>query len=781
MFLRTKIKKNTIAVAVFSFNRPQYLKPVLESLEKNSDIQDMDFYMFQDGAVNQFSKRIAADEKEIEECVFAWGSAQLPNKVLVRRKKNVGIGINQFEAKVLLFDRLKYEEVIFIEDDLILSKNYIRLLRVMLAQFKEDKQVGFVTCHGITTHGETPVLSREEKSQILYKLKTGNPHLWAWGMWRDRWKAIKPYFLKYFSFIKNVDYRQRPLAQIVSFFYDEGFRLQVTSQDAGMFYALFKSKFILLNLCVNRGEYIGEQGEHMTPEIFSQMIFPRLQLDEFDEDEKVNRVEDYDKKEFRLINERAFRLPKIIYDIALLGHSYDIPSGKAGVFRVAEEVAAQLTESKLSSVSFCVSTDLKTLEKTISYLETKKSFKKTPFIRPSLLSRFVGQIYFVLSCIFLPLIQRSNQLARKFLLHIQRLNQLAKKAKHNITRIIGLQNFFSCLNNLIKLIKDPVFKIAAYITNRIIKEPYLYPLPLKGLDNFHVYHSPFYPIPKEIRGVKNLQRFITIHDMIPVIYPQFFTSGNKEFFEKILNSIKPDDWVICMSYATKDDLLKYVNIAPARVFVLYSAANKKIFYPCLDPQKIIETGRKYGIPDKPYVMTLNTLEPRKNMELVIRAFSKIVNSNNLNEICLVLVGDKGWHFNTIFEEASKNKILKDRIIFTGYVEDEDLAALYSGAECFLYPSFYEGFGLPVLEAMQCGAPVITSNTSSLPELVGDAGLMISPDDEAGLCEAILNVLNDDHLRETMSLRSIARAKEFSWDKNYQDLLAIYRKVILHDY
>lgn len=121
--------------------------------------------------------------------------------------------------------------------------------------------------------------------------------------------------------------------------------------------------------------------------------------------------------------------------------------------------------------------------------------------------------------------------------------------------------------------------------------------------------------------------------------------------------------------------------------------------------------------------------------------------------------------------------MHERIHFPGFIEDDDLAALYSGAQCFVYPSFYEGFGLPVLEAMQCGTPVITSNTSSMPELVGDAGLLVSPYDEEALCKAIVSIVNDPSLRKHLSLKSIERSNGFSWEKACEDLLQAYRTAL----
>jgi glycosyltransferase involved in cell wall biosynthesis len=165
------------------------------------------------------------------------------------------------------------------------------------------------------------------------------------------------------------------------------------------------------------------------------------------------------------------------------------------------------------------------------------------------------------------------------------------------------------------------------------------------------------------------------------------------------------------------------------------------------------------------------------MAHTIRTFARMVDQQNIKDLSLVLVGTKGWLYDEIFEELSRNAALKDRIIVTGFAANEDLAALYSGAVAFVYPSLYEGFGLPPLEAMQCGVPVITSNTSSLPEVVGEAGIMVSPTDEDALCQSMLDIYNSDSLQQTMSLKSIEQAKKFSWEKCMRETIDAYKTAL----
>lgn len=241
--------------------------------------------------------------------------------------------------------------------------------------------------------------------------------------------------------------------------------------------------------------------------------------------------------------------------------------------------------------------------------------------------------------------------------------------------------------------------------------------------------------------------------------------------------LEPDDWIICVSHSTKNDLCNYRNsIDSFHVFVTHLAASE-IFYPCHNSEEICSIKKKFQIPDVPYILSLNTLEPRKNIAHTIRCFVKLVEQEKIKDLCLVIVGRKGWGYDDICAELSSFSSLRERIIITGYVANENLAALYSDAVAFVFPSFYEGFGLPPLEAMQCGVPVITSNTSSLPEVVGDAGIMVSPADGDALCQSMLEIYRNPSLQKTMSMKSIEQAKKISWQKCTQETIHAYKTAL----
>jgi glycosyltransferase involved in cell wall biosynthesis len=245
--------------------------------------------------------------------------------------------------------------------------------------------------------------------------------------------------------------------------------------------------------------------------------------------------------------------------------------------------------------------------------------------------------------------------------------------------------------------------------------------------------------------------------------PDLFSWGGEAWIRRILNSITPDDWVFAISQRTKDDLLSFHPIAPERVVVTPLAADPQRFYRCDDAARRAEVRQRYGVPDAPYMLSVGTLEPRKNIPHLIRSFGELVRAERIDDLHLVLTGAKGWDHDQIFAQAGAQGELRDRIVFTGYVADDDLAPLYSGALVFVYPSLYEGFGLPPLEAMQCGTPVITSNTSSLPEVVGDGGIMVDPHDADALAGAMLHLYRDSAARADLAARAVARAGRFSWE------------------
>lgn len=427
----------------------------------------------------------------------------------------------------------------------------------------------------------------------------------------------------------------------------------------------------------------------------------------------------------------------IVYDISVLGSGHYNLRARTGIFRVVENIAYGLTAVKEDNLnlSFCASESFYALNTSLDYLESNLKFKEVQFFKPRI-ARFKK----TLDC------------------QVCTLNE-------------KISNAFYVKRLLLKILRKPLHCTSKLIeANSSLVDP-------KFLAKADIFHSPFYPLPRQAKQEKKVKNFLTIHDIIPIIYPQLFAFKEDELFQRIIESIDADDWVFCVSHSTKNDFCNYLKYIDAdKVFVTHLAASE-LFYPCFDYEKIAFTRTKYNIPDVPYILSLSTLEPRKNIEQTIRCFARLVQQENIKELYLVLVGTKGWKYEKLFEVISNYNALKERIIITGWVDDEDLAALYSGALAFVYPSFYEGFGLPPLEAMQCGVPVITSNTSSLPEVVGDAGIMVPPTDADALCQSMLEIYNRPSLREAMSLKSLERAKQFSWEKCTQETISAYKTAL----
>ena len=299
-------------------------------------------------------------------------------------------------------------------------------------------------------------------------------------------------------------------------------------------------------------------------------------------------------------------------------------------------------------------------------------------------------------------------------------------------------------------------------------------LDLSQLERLDVYHSPHLPLQSEVLNQKRLAPFFTAHDFIILKHPEFFKGSNQEALSQYLAKLSGREWVCCVSESTRADLLEInPHVDSSRVFVTPLAAADH-FYPCDDRQKLIHARERYGLPEGSYFLSLCTIEPRKNILGVLRAFVALASSGECPDVSLVLVGGLGWDYAQILDEIEGAKALKERIIMTGFVPDTELATIYSNALAFVYMSFYEGFGLPPLEAMQCGVPVVTSNNSSLPEVVGDAGCMLDANANDELCQVMIELYKNDSLRARHSEKSLARAAQFSWERSVQQTVDAYK-------
>jgi glycosyltransferase involved in cell wall biosynthesis len=235
--------------------------------------------------------------------------------------------------------------------------------------------------------------------------------------------------------------------------------------------------------------------------------------------------------------------------------------------------------------------------------------------------------------------------------------------------------------------------------------------------------------------------------------------------------------VTTISDATRNDLLARRKLNPERVTTIYLAASPELFYPISDRTAIEVVKQKYVLPEGNYFLSLHSLAPHKNMEHLIACFKKIISQEKTQDLHLVICGGNKEAGALMAEANQLTAADLEFIHFTGFVDDRDLAAIYSDALGFIFPSLYEGFGLPVLEAMQCGCPAISSNTSSLPEVVGAAGFLVSPTDEDTLCECMLKLYRSSELRAYYSQLSIARSTIFTWQKTADETMKIYRHMM----
>lgn len=285
-----------------------------------------------------------------------------------------------------------------------------------------------------------------------------------------------------------------------------------------------------------------------------------------------------------------------------------------------------------------------------------------------------------------------------------------------------------------------------------------------SLDGFQVFHSPYFKLPA--RDVtQHAERFLTVYDMIPLDAPHFVPPASTDFFREIIQSVDiRRDWVLCISEFARQTFCEFTGMSLDRAFVTHLAAAPH-FAP-KDAESIRRARLKYGLPEGEYFLSVGDIQPRKNITHAIRCFERVrcvaPNVSLLHAGATYIKGDEREH--------------RD-VIFTDYIPDEDLAALYSGATALLFPSLYEGFGLPVLEAMQCGTPVITSNTTSLPEVAGDAAILINPTDEDALCQSMLDLLGNERLRLTLRRKGLEWAARFSWERCADLTLTAYQQAL----
>jgi len=272
-----------------------------------------------------------------------------------------------------------------------------------------------------------------------------------------------------------------------------------------------------------------------------------------------------------------------------------------------------------------------------------------------------------------------------------------------------------------------------------------------------------------IRGCPTV---LTVHDLIFRHLPEHHKPLNRWYLRWALPLYcRRADRVIAVSEATRQDLLGAYDLPPEKVRVIHEAAAPR-FRPTSDAEQA-EVRARYGLPAR-YLLFVGTLEPRKNLTRLLRAWTALRRRGEVPP--LVLVGARGWLIDAFFAALERSACRED-VILPGYVADGDLPAVYGGATAFVFPSLYEGFGLPPLEAMACGTPVACSNVSSMPEVVGDAAVTFDPRDGAAMTEALRRIVRDADLRAELRTRGVQRAAQFSWARAARETVALYRELL----
>ena len=293
----------------------------------------------------------------------------------------------------------------------------------------------------------------------------------------------------------------------------------------------------------------------------------------------------------------------------------------------------------------------------------------------------------------------------------------------------------------------------------------------KDCDITHFFN---YIVPPFVKGKK----VVTVYDMVYKAYPETMRARTKYMLNLGLKrSMKRADLIITISEFSKSEILKYFPEHESKIRVVPCGVDLNEFKPCEDQQKIEACRKKYKI-DGDYFLYLGTLEPRKNLTNLILGYEKFIRSLPADTKApkLVLAGGRGWLFDSIFALV-KEKHLENDVLFTEYIDSEDRTPLMCGSLAFTFPSIYEGFGMPPLEAMACGVPVLTSDAASLPEVTGDSAVIVKADSTDSIADGLKKLFEDGELRERLKVEGVERAKMFTWENSAKLLYKAYEELL----
>jgi glycosyltransferase involved in cell wall biosynthesis len=306
------------------------------------------------------------------------------------------------------------------------------------------------------------------------------------------------------------------------------------------------------------------------------------------------------------------------------------------------------------------------------------------------------------------------------------------------------------------------------VPRRLVWEQISFPRLVRRL-KLDLLHSPHYTMPLS-RPVPSV---VTYHDMIFFIHPEKHTLAKRYFFPWMMRrSAKKADIIVTDSESTRQDAMRFLEIPPEKIVTIH-LGYQEIFRQITDADALSAIRQQYRLPER-FIFYAGAFEPRKNVPLLLSAFEQL--SQKYTDLFLVVTGGTGWDNRETISQINAMHA-KDRVVRLGHIPYADLPSIFNLAHVFVYPSLYEGFGLPPLEGMACGTPVITSNISSMPEFVGDAGILVPPNDEGALFDAIQRVLDDEALRQHLREAGPRRAANFTWKHTAEKTLEIYQQVL----
>ena len=303
-----------------------------------------------------------------------------------------------------------------------------------------------------------------------------------------------------------------------------------------------------------------------------------------------------------------------------------------------------------------------------------------------------------------------------------------------------------------------------------LSEQFKIPLSL-ARENVRLVHEPHYVLPPLVR----CRSVVTIHDCIHLVFPQYLPSKLAHVYAKgsMWTAAKKANRILTVSEASKRDILRFFAVDPDKVEVIYNAIDERFLAPA-DFERMDLVRQRYQL-DHPFVLYVGNIKPHKNIERLIDAFGRARTRGCLGDVKLIIIGDEISKYPGLRQSVHKHKLDK-HVRFLGFQPMETLAAFYRLARAFVFPSLYEGFGLPPLEAMACGTPVVTSNVSSLPEVAGGAALLVDPHDADAIADGLCRALTDEALRAALIARGIERARSFSWGQSVRKIHEIYLQV-----